>query len=361
MSDEKLTTEDRATLEEIHEGCVLLRLYDAALARAEAAEEDLDTSQEIACNEGLARKAAESRLAEATALVRNMLDRYEALGLTCFKARSFLSATPAQAWDIRGKEPVLVPVQAAEPVTPEQIRHALARGVRDARIVAGDLVMPAQAAEMEPRRGYCARHAGWKSDCDECALNPPGHPDAVALRECRVELERTQSVLGNRIADMQHEACVGRRALESARAERDTWNRMAETVQRELTVRTAERDTAREQTETTCKLLGECARELDTAHQETAMHFEAHQQAQARIAELEVENAEFRRLFSAPRKPDVKLVATLETLETYALELKSERARIARAVAELEKATAATDAGMVDPYAVCVRALEALQ
>jgi hypothetical protein len=113
-----------------------------------------------------ARNAAESRLAAATALLEDAAATLDDAGLvhTAQRIRDFLSATPAQA---------------AEPTAADL-----------ERIPVGALVLP------------------------------PGveHPDTIALRRCRAELESAEHLLEQRGQDVAQY----KEALESARAERDT-------------------------------------------------------------------------------------------------------------------------------------------
>ncbi len=149
MSNETLTAEERYQMDHAggfadapwcHTIRKLLRLYDAALARAEAAERKLNDPSlssvirdKLAAESALAETeanyadllahrnelqdqadSAESRLAEATALLEECMAE-DLRNPVYHNVRTFLSSTqaPAAAWDIRGKEPVLVPAPAA--------------------------------------------------------------------------------------------------------------------------------------------------------------------------------------------------------------------------------------------------------
>ena len=182
----------------------VLRLYDAALARAEAAERDADRETkraleaEYQCSEHSRigdgywdrMMSAESRLAEATALL-----------------------------------------DTAEPKTCD---YALCDGA--------DCCLPAQAAEPERpndgRSGRCGIRVSGHHWCTLDHGHPGGHstdehPDTIALRECRAELLRQCRATAAQTA-----------ALESARAERDTVNEMCAGLRRQTCEDAAELRTA---------------------------------------------------------------------------------------------------------------------
>jgi hypothetical protein len=132
LTAETLTAEERDSLEcsPYGETTKLLRLYDAALARAEAADDHAFASS-------CARDSAESRLAEATAL----LEHVEQVLLqavrpqTAAMVRDFLSgSTPAPAASL---------LHQAYTGSPEQERLLAAMGT------------PAHAADSECHPAYC--------------------------------------------------------------------------------------------------------------------------------------------------------------------------------------------------------------
>jgi hypothetical protein len=166
---EELTAEERANLTcsgpYPRNIAKALRCLDAALARAEAAEKTLAARNapgpEIvqdpamdggflvrqrvlsADNEAHVRRCydAESALAEATALLEIRVNRQEEL--------------EQQVHALRG-ELELLTCNVGAPECPECT--FLSR-------------TPAPAAKAEPERPHCGQHAGWRSDCEECALH----------------------------------------------------------------------------------------------------------------------------------------------------------------------------------------------
>ena len=195
----------------------LLRLYDAALARAEKAERNMNAigeSWRLPC------ERAESRLAEATALLEQVEDCYadnEEAEQLVSAVHAFLR--PCDHSGIGMPECTLcdprlsaTPAQAAEPED----------------LDLGDAIIAACKAVHEPRslltRVYNAigLHIGHAPAGAE-------HPDTIALRECRAELERKDSAWMSEVKAHQESATRwGKRAerlhgdVESARAERDT-------------------------------------------------------------------------------------------------------------------------------------------
>jgi hypothetical protein len=127
VSEETLTAEERAwATRDTALMDKLLRLYDAALARAQSAEDYWECWMKDCFRERELRMAAESRLAEATALLSRIVKyaredrastgKFTRLARVLDETCAFLSASPAPAaaWDIRGNVPVLVPAPAAE-------------------------------------------------------------------------------------------------------------------------------------------------------------------------------------------------------------------------------------------------------
>ncbi len=420
-TEETLTVEEREWLATEPEPTPkLLRLYDAALSRAEAAEQGekdavkacddnwvthqrvvaAEKAQSVAAqfNRTLleSRNAVESRLAEATALLARIESELEtALGWTrqmqnqnasmfvsaaLRLVRSFAAPAQAAGLDTKGESdeaidkvcmvrpvdrrvlgpqnadalrvPVALPVangalaprcyclkseesdcptkaagrcpaQAAEPgpvpkadqdrsVPRAEIERAIARGMRDSRIVAGDPVLPE-------------------------------HPDTIALRECRAELERADR---EKCADMC-EASRLRTALESARAERDTALRDIKDYLANIARLEEENERWASELHDTGKTLKDIAAARDTAR---GLHIAAEKYgltqdaalrtALARITALELEaqcntwaatvaekNRRLGNLADSHDLPRVRDVAGIHSLKT----------RIARAVAELKK------------------------
>ena len=187
---EKLTADERANaLEYVWPAATrILQAYDAALARAEAAEAVRDTALQSHedCEDEL--RAAESLLAEAAALLE-LVTRGKPLadGTAWYKAYAdFLSAMSNS--DSTGtlsltlaRVPSEKPLaQAAEPAAEQVDRIAMSHG----------------AAEHEYRAAMRAEH-----------------PDTIALRECRAELERMRD-----LARRFHESLTAK----YAKAERDS-------------------------------------------------------------------------------------------------------------------------------------------
>ena len=105
------TTKTAGDLAQEYEDRLLapLRAENAALlARAEAAAKKLNGARNAFFAEGERRVSAESRLAEATALLKLAADWFDSpqhvvawgAQLTCKKIRAFLLATPAQAAEL---------------------------------------------------------------------------------------------------------------------------------------------------------------------------------------------------------------------------------------------------------------------
>ena len=186
----------------------LLRLYGQERARAEAAEESARVMR-MTCRVNEAdnadqidrRRGAESRLAEATALLRECA---RALAGNAYRAElnpevvRFLSATPT-------------------PAAPDQPRALTDYDASD-----GYKYAPAAESKADTAAGRAI------ADC-RAAIDRLLHPDTIALRECRAELERA-----NNAHDLQRSrAKDAERALESARAN-ETMNAQCARLRAEL-------------------------------------------------------------------------------------------------------------------------------
>ncbi len=195
---------------------------DAALARAEADRDDYDRSRKELYRQAV---AAESRLAEATALMRRLIDSVNLGG-------------GDMADEMRAFVETAVPASEAEPT--EDYRRGYMEGCDD---TARELL---QGREKEDR--LTAAVAALSARLGE-------HPDAIALRECRAELESVRTT-----ARKLHESLTSAyEDIESARAdaeqlraghaecraELEAERQEVELKQAALNTVRAERDTAR--------------------------------------------------------------------------------------------------------------------
>jgi hypothetical protein len=280
---------------------------------------------------------------------------YTRLARALAEAEKLLSASPAQApmcrVDVGGgpcgdQEPcALHPAQAAEQergarfsarvssveeeyagkefpsvlagaatVTPEQIRHALAVGMHEARLISGDpsehpdtialrnlgadyATLLAESNAHEIALGECQKDRdGWKRAAE--SQNRQWSAKCEELTECRAELEATT----HNYDDLLQQRNRLENEADAARAERDTLKTQLAREQPFVASLVAERDTALGQAEASSSL--------------ATLNFKAYETALARIAELET-----------AREQHGDAVTEAAGLRT----------RIVRAVAELER------------------------
>jgi len=188
---EALTAEERAMVcgGDTDHAAKLLRLYDAALARAEAAEEQAHIEEVLRCG-------AESRLAEATALLKDIRDVVFDTDFTPSHGKSSRIERLERMLRIPA-----TPAQAAEPEPSARVTDEYPC------IIAGVTVhQSADDSELEALRRSVAVYRGVLDKYET-----KQETTETALRECRAGWD----------AELRAHAACRQREL-SARAERDT-------------------------------------------------------------------------------------------------------------------------------------------